>query len=63
MSSVVVRTAFGAWVGVFAVFIVLRIAGMFDESTRLIAPMFLLSGVMLGALLYEKKHGGDSVAD
>ena len=47
----------------FAVFIVLRIAGMFDESTRLIAPMFLLSGVMLGALLYEKKHGGDSVAD
>lgn len=63
MSSVVVRTAFGAWVGVFAVFIVLRIAGMVDESMKLYAPMFLFSGVMLGALLYGKKHGGDSVAD
>lgn len=63
MPSLVVRTAFGAWAGMFAVFIVLRIAGMVEESTGLYAPMFLFSGVQLGALLYDKKHGGDSVAD
>lgn len=63
MSSIVVRTAFGAWVGVFAVAVVLSLAGMVDESMELYAPMYLFSGVMLGALLYGKKHGGDSVAD
>ena len=63
MSGVVVRTAFGAWAGVFAVFLALKIAGMDGESMRLCAPMFLFSGVQLGALLYGKKHGGDSLAD
>lgn len=58
MSSVVIRTAFGAWVGVFTVSVVLYLAGMVEESLELLAPMWLLSGVQLGAYLYGKKHGG-----
>lgn len=59
MGSTVSRIAFGAWCGTFAVFLALRLAGMAGESMGLLAPMFLFSGVQLGALLYEKKHGGD----
>ena len=58
MSSVVCRIAQVAFFAVLAVSVALRVAGMGAESRGLLAPMWLLVGVQLGALGYGRRHEG-----
>ena len=55
MASCVARAAFGAWVGAFAAFLALQVAGMPEEARPVLGLMFLFSGMQLGALLYGNR--------
>lgn len=59
MGSTVSRIAFGAYLGAFAVFLGLTLAGMPDEARPVLGLMFLFCGVRFGALAYDKLRGGD----
>lgn len=59
-----IRTAANAaFYGSLLAYIAFRLAGMREAASDLLPVGWVLVGVQLGALLYEKKHGGDSVAD
>lgn len=55
MGSVVCRIAFGAFLACAASSAVFLVSGMHDGCTEMLGAMWLLTGVQLGALLYERK--------
>lgn len=56
MASRVAWAAFGAWIGAFAAFLALQIAGMPEEARQVLGLMFLFSGLQFGALLYGNRR-------
>ena len=58
MGSVVCRIAQGAWLATFVAVAALWLAGMSEESRALLALMWLLYGVQVGALAYGMRHEG-----
>lgn len=57
MGSVVCRIAFGAFLACAALFVVFLVSGMRDGCTEMLGAMFLLSGIQIGALACECRHG------
>lgn len=55
MSLVVCRIARAAFFAVLAASVALRLAGMADEARGLLAPMWSLVGVQLGALVHARR--------
>ena len=54
--------AFGAWLGSALAFFLMLALGMKDGMRTALTFVFLCCGVQIGALLYDKMHGGDSNA-
>ena len=55
MSTVVCRIAQAAFFTVLVAYVVLWLAGMAAEARELLAPMWLLVGVQLGALAHGRR--------
>lgn len=61
MSSVVCRVAQAMFFAVLAASVALLVAGLDGEARGLLAPMWLLVGMQLGALAYGRRveRGGE----
>lgn len=63
MRCMVADIAHAAFSGALIAYIVLMVLGMREAASDLLPVGCVLVGVQFGSLLYERKHGGDSVAD